>query len=1347
LDHEYRILEFNPEAERFYGCGRADVLGKDYLELFLPDDAREAVAADIEKVLAGKPSRGFENVVMTNDKQKRILRWNVGRILDFEGRPAGVVAVGQDITERKKAEEDLRQSKEFLANMIDALDDPVFVKDQQHRWAILNDAACKVMGRSREELIGKSDYDLFSKQQVDVFWERDEFVLKSGRTDINEEEITWHGKLHTISTKKSLFTDSVTGKKFIVGTIRDITDHKNKEEEIRVFLSGIEGAYDGVAFAEMNGDVIYANEAAEKILGYSPTEMTKLNVAAFSAQSEDTKHLEEAIAKQGKWRGEITGIKKNREKFPAILSVSVVKDEKGKPIGRMGIFRDITERKRAEEALKTSELRFRSLIEQTTDAVFCYEYDPPIPTDLPIEEQVKLLYDGVLVECNDVCAKSYGALRAQEVIGRTLTELFGTTSGSLDKLFTELIQGGYHIVDGQGVEKLEDGTQRYYLNNGHGVIENGKLIRVWGTFRDITDRKKAEEALSASEERYRAIFEQAADAILLIDGETGTFVEFNDRAHQNLGYTCEEFRKLKIPDLEVIESAEEVAKHIEKIITEGADTFETKHRTKGGEIRDVQVSSRAISIHEKDFVQSIWRDITDHKKAEEALRESEEKFRLITSSAQDAIVMADGQGRISYWNPGAERIFGYGEEEVIGKNLARLMFPSRLLDEYSQRIKKFGMIGEDPFVEKTIGLIAQRKCGEEFPMELSLASLRIRDRWCSVGVIRDVSERHRAATELRESEERLKILFESAPDAIYLNDLKGNFVDGNKAAEEMVGYAKEELIGKNFAESGLLSPKQLLKAAANLAKNAMGRPTGPDEFTLKRKDGSCVAAEIRTFPVRIENQTLVLGIARDISERKRAQQSLEESESRFRELVENIREVFWMENAEGTELLYVSPAYEEIWGRFCEEFYRNPKVWIDAIHPDDRQRVAEAFSRFRETGVYSEEFRIVRPDGTIRWIWDRGVLIHNESGEVARVAGIAEDITQRKQAEDALKESEKRFRNLSEAAFEGISFNEKGVLVDANKAFTKIFGYSLEELKGKQIVELVAPEHRELVTENIRSGYEGIYEHRGLHKDGSLLDLEIHGRSVTYQGRKMRLTAIRDNTERKSVEEQVQEYQRRLRSLASELSLAEERQRHQIATELHDNTSQELAFALMKLQNIRETASGDSLESLDDVCEIMSKVVENIRNMTFDICSPTLYKFGLETAVSELLEDKLGERDEVSYSFSDDKKAKPLSEDIQVALFQSVRELVNNTIKHARAHNVAVDIQKCENTIRISVNDDGVGFKVDELESPERPRGGFGLFSIAERLKYIGGSFEFQSQPGRGSSFTLEAPLKTDSNL
>jgi PAS domain S-box-containing protein len=138
----------------------------------------------------------------------------------------------------------------------------------------------------------------------------------------------------------------------------------------------------------------------------------------------------------------------------------------------------------------------------------------------------------------------------------------------------------------------------------------------------------------------------------------------------------------------------------------------------------------------------------------------------------------------------------------------------------------------------------------------------------------------------------------------------------------------------------------------------------------------------------------------EINERKRAESGLKKSEMKFRQLVDNINEIFWLENADATEMLYVSPAYERIMGRTCQSLYDNPKAWLDAIHPDDQQKVLDSFLDGRHDGTYSEEFRIIRPDGSIRWIWDRSFPVHSDKGEIRRIAGIAEDITQRKQAED-----------------------------------------------------------------------------------------------------------------------------------------------------------------------------------------------------------------------------------------------------------------------------------------------------------------------------------------------------------
>ena len=267
----------------------------------------------------------------------------------------------------------------------------------------------------------------------------------------------------------------------------------------------------------------------------------------------------------------------------------------------------IEERKRSEEALRESEEKFRSVSEQSPNMIF-------------INKKGKIVY------ANKACEKIMGYKR-DEYYSPDFDFLCLIGPGSLDR-----VQSAFkRHMDGEEVEPYE-----YTLVNKEGktieAIITTKLITyegeraIIGIVTDISQRKRVEKALQESKERYRAVFEQAADSILLVHGETGAIVEFNERAHKSLGYTREEFQNLRVSDFEIVESAEEVANHMRDIINKGADSFETKHKTKTGEIRDIQVSCRTISIGGEDFIQSIWRDITELKRAEEVLQKAHEEL-------------------------------------------------------------------------------------------------------------------------------------------------------------------------------------------------------------------------------------------------------------------------------------------------------------------------------------------------------------------------------------------------------------------------------------------------------------------------------------------------------------------------------------------------------------------------------------------------------------------------------------------------------------------------------------------------------------------------------------------------
>lgn len=232
-----------------------------------------------------------------------------------------------------------------------------------------------------------------------------------------------------------------------------------------------------------------------------------------------------------------------------------------------------------------------------------------------------------------------------------------------------------------------------------------------------------------------------------------------------------------------------------------------------------------------------------------------------------------------------------------------------------------------------------------------------------------------------------------------------------------------------------------------------------------------------------------------------------------------------------------------------------------------------------------------------------------------------------------------------------------------------------------------------------------------------------------------------DITERKQAEERVLTYQEQLRSLTSELSLIEERERHHIATELHDNISQTLAVTKIKLGMAQGlTSPTDWVGSLNEIGELIDQAIQYTRSLTFELSPPILYELGLEAGI-EWLTEQIQEEHGIQIGFEDDQQPKPMNGEIRFTLFKATRELLINIVKHAQASKAKVSIWREEISIRIRVEDDGIGFSTSE--GKELGKGaGFGLFNIRERIKYLGGDMVIESEPGRGARVTLSAPLE-----
>ena len=498
------------------------------------------------------------------------------------------------------------------------------------------------------------------------------------------------------------------------------------------------------------------------------------------------------------------------------------------------------------------------------------------------------------------------------------------------------------------------------------AVKNARLFEQ--AQQEIAERKRTEEALRESEERYRAIFEQAPDSVVLIDGETGALVEFNDRAHENLGYTRQEFEKLKIPDFEVIESAEEVAKHIEKIITEGADTFETKHRTKGGEMRDILVSSRAISIRGRGFVQSMWSDITESKRAVEALRESEASYRELADSITDVFFALDKDLRYTYWNRASENLTGIPAKDALGTSLYEL-FPDTPPTRRAERVYLDALRTQQPqsFVnEYQLG-------GKDFIFEISAYPS---ERGLSV-FVRDITERKRAEEQLRESEERFRTMAEDANASIAIIQ-DNRFAYANPETEQITGYTRDELLSMDdFTQ--VFAPEYRDVIGQRSQKRMSGEPV-PSRYEAKIRSKSGEERWMEFSPVvfQYRGRPASAAIAIDITERKRAEEEVTKHRRDLQRLSAQLI------NAQEVERQRISQELHDELGQALTAISINlaaiEKELPLEIAPTTRERLAETSSLADQTLEQVRELALdLRPSmlddlglvPTLRWYVNR----------------------------------------------------------------------------------------------------------------------------------------------------------------------------------------------------------------------------------------------------------------------------------------------------------------------------------------------------------------------------------------
>jgi PAS domain S-box-containing protein len=1329
------ITDVNQQMESLTGHSREELIGSRFNRYFTePSKADEA----IRLVLREGRVANYELTARSKTGRETLVSYNATAFFDGDRKLQGVFAAARDITEQKKLEEQLREQQNYLRGLIEASFDGLVMIDPQGLISDLNEQMCRLSGYAREDLLGTAFATYFAEPERATAGVKETFDQGSIK-DYVLTLLTRPGQQLQVSVNASIFRDHVGNVRGIFASARDITDQAVLQAQFlseRAYNRGlIEASFDGLVMVD---PMLTITDVNEKMCQMSGFERTELIGSAFQGYFTDVKRaaagVRDTLDKGAMTNYELTLRTKDGHEQLVSFNAATFNDQAGKVRGIFASARDITEQGSLQKLLAEEQAYNRGLFEASRDGL------------VTVNEDMRI------TDVNETLCKMVGRTRAQ-LVGSMFPEYFTERDRAIDGVHLTFEKG---LVTNYVLTMQAANGQKLSVSFNAAVFRDaGGVVRgVFASFRDVTDQQELELQLRDTQVYTRSLIESNVDGIMTTD-PLGVITDVNEQMVALTGRTREELIGSTFKTYFTEPDRAEEA--IRLVLREGKVTnYELTARSKEG--RETVVSYNASAFFDRDNrLQGVFaaaRTITEQRKLEEQLREQQAYLRGLIESSGDGLITIDPDGFISDVNEQMCRMSGYARADLNGTQFGDYFTEREVARAGVQQTFKMGVV-----TEYALTLVSRTRRHLQVTFNASVFKDSAGTARGIFASVRDVTDRVRLEEQMREQQNYLRGLIESSGDGLVTVDPEGFITDLNEQMCRMIGYSRQELIGSVFKRYFTQADQAELGVRRTLAEGGVTNY----ELVLESKGGrkaniSFNASVFRAPDGHIEG---IFASMRDISEKTRLETLLTEQQAYNRSLFEASADALFAVapdgvitdvNEEATRLSGYTRKHL-ISSRFNEYF------------TDPAQAAAGVAKTFAAGKVIGYELVIVSRQGRRTTVSLNAGVFTDAAGNALGILAGAREISAQKQLEQQLRDSQVYTRSLFESNIDAlVSTDPVGVITDVNQ--------QMEALTEVGRTELIGSDLKSYFTEPA-SAEEGV---RQTLREGKVTDFELtaRGRSgketvVVYNAatlfdpdHKLQgiFAAVREITERKAFERQLQETNLEL----ERADQAKDRFLASMSHELRTPLNAIIGFTgtlLMKLPGPLNPEQEEQLQTVQSSGRHLLSIINDLLDLAKiesgkwegDFHSLDCAEVAREVAngLSPLARHKgltvdvVAPKDPVTASID------------RRALSQILINLSNNAIKFTDTGEVRLEVKEVSSDgramVRFDVTDTGIGIKQEDqaklfsaFEQLKKfgtaPREGTGLgLYICQRLAgLLGGSIEFISEVGKGSTFSFIVP-------